>query len=170
MSMGVTQRSQKCLYSACPQLLQGVIGASQKCHCCYTPASFGANEMSQKCLIICAPREGFNIQTHVMPTTCQSFPNNLQGVILVAQQCQWRNAPTIFIWCQGKTAEMLLLLRTQGKGQDTFAEMPCNKRPSQPVTEANSRAQKCHQKDASQGKGQSFVAEMLLDVHPSQPV
>ena len=92
--------------------------------------------------------EGFNIQTHVMSTTCQSFPNNLQGAnkktqkclapvaptqfrpkadrrnsmqvapkgaSRVAQKCHHVPAPAIFIWCQGKTAEMLLLLRTKGR-------------------------------------------------------
>ena len=58
----------------------------------------------------------------------------------------------------------------QGKGHSMASEMLFDIRPSQPVTEANSRAQKCHQKDASQGKGQSVFAEMPYKNHPSQPV
>ena len=49
--------------------------------------------------------EGFNIQTHVMSTTCQSFPNNLQGVKSQAQKCQSASAPAKFLG-QRKNAEM----------------------------------------------------------------
>ena len=61
--------------------------------------------------------EGFNIQTHAMSTKCQSFPNNLQGVRMRTQQCQRCRAPASFIWCRGKSAEMLLLLRTKGRAK-----------------------------------------------------
>jgi len=33
------------------------------------------------------------------------------------QKCHVRCAPDIFIWCQGKIAEMLLLLRTKGRAK-----------------------------------------------------
>ena len=69
----------------------------------------------------------------------------------------------------------------QGKGQDIFAEMPCNKRPSQPVTGGHSRsaempsrprphliwviydAQKCHSSDYPITRGHPADAEMSLN-------
>ena len=60
-------------------------------------------------------REGFNIQTQVMSTKCQSFPNNLQGAIEATQKCYGVCAPTIFIWCRDYLAEMPLLKRTKGR-------------------------------------------------------
>jgi len=62
-------------------------------------------------------REGFNIQTHVMSTKCQSFPNNLQGAIEATQKCHRVCAPTSFIWCRDYLAEMPLLTRTKGRVQ-----------------------------------------------------
>lgn len=169
MSMGrVIDSSQKChTKHTLPTIYRGSSTARRNAKRSSPPTSFWARRDTQKCHSACAQREGFNIQTHVMSTTCQSFPNNLQGVNLgsqkcrriyapakflgqrknaemsfhtyprgankSAQKCHFLIAPAIFIWCQGKIAEVLLPLRTKGKGQ-------------------------------------SFVAEMLLDVHPSQPV
>ena len=62
-------------------------------------------------------REGFNIQTHIMSTICQSFPNNLQGAIEATQKCHRVCAPTSFIWCRDYLAEMPLLTRTKGRAK-----------------------------------------------------
>ena len=61
--------------------------------------------------------EGFNIQTQVMSTKCQSFPNNLQGAKRTSQKCHHVHAPASFIWCRDYLAEMPLLTRTKGRVQ-----------------------------------------------------
>jgi hypothetical protein len=45
-----------------------------------------------------------------------------------------KSAPQPIIWCHNPYAEMLLKVRTQGKGQVDIAEMPTLLHPSQPIT------------------------------------
>ncbi len=60
--------------------------------------------------------------------------------------------------------------RQLGEGHDTFAEMPYNKRPSQPVLESQGSNAEMPMRDRSQGKGQGVYAERSILIHPSPPV
>ena len=63
-----------------------------------------------------------------------SYEQHPEGATLFTQKCHSALAPASFIWCQGKIAEVLLPLRTKGKGQSFVAEMLLDVHPSQPVT------------------------------------
>jgi len=64
-----------------------------------------------------------------------ALPNQLQGAKKSTQKCQYLFAPASF-WVK-RLAQKCRHLSTQGKGQDIFAEMPCNKRPSQKLQGAS---------------------------------
>jgi len=89
-------------------------------------------------------REGFNIQTQVMSTKCQSFPNKLQGVRGRTQKCHTERTPDSFIWCQGKIAEMLLLLRTKGRAKIFLQKCHVTNALPNQLQGFNAQSQKCH--------------------------
>jgi len=112
----------------------GVSSSSQKCQVGHTPISYRGSSVSRSNAITIAPppvlepvlerrnakelthqREGFNIQTQVMSTKCQSFPNNLQGAIEATQKCYGVCAPTIFIWSLKGCAETPQHHRSKGR-------------------------------------------------------
>ena len=146
MSMGKdNENPQQCrLDMLLSHQLQGVRGRTQKCHTKRTPESFGARTQMQQCQKCPAPREGFNIQTQVMSTKCQSFPNNLQGAIEATQKCHRVCAPDSFIWCQGKIAEMLLLLRTKGRAKIFLQKCHVTNALPNQLQGFNAQSQKCH--------------------------
>jgi len=74
-------------------MLQGVTSAAQKCQKTGTPNFFGVTK---------APR---------------TAPSALhpKGAIMPMQQCQFYDAPTIFIWCQCEIAEMSPQKRIKGR-------------------------------------------------------
>jgi len=127
-----------------PRKLQGAKGDPQQCHSSFAPASFGASFRAQKCQGINAPREGFNIQTQVMSTKCQSFPNNLQGAIEATQKCYGVCAPTSFIWCRDYLAEMPLLTRTKGRAKILLQKCHVTNALPNQLQGFNAQSQKCH--------------------------
>jgi len=88
--------------------------------------------------------EGFNIQTHVMSTKCQSFPNNLQGAIEATQKCHRVCAPTSFIWCRDYLAEMPLLTRTKGRAKILLQKCHVTNALPNQLQGFNAQSQKCH--------------------------
>ena len=100
-----------------------------------------------------------------------------------------KSAPQPITWCHNPYAEMLLKVRTQGKGQVNVAEMPTLLHPSQPITGGHRKHAEMPQlarphqflwcqadgaempwTNRAKGKGHLGNAKMPRIVHPSQPI
>ena len=73
-----------------------------------------------------------------------TLPNFLQGATERAQQCQTKNAPTIFIWCRDYLAEMPLLTRTKGRAKILLQKCHVTKALPNQLQGFNAQSQKCH--------------------------
>lgn len=100
-----------------------------------------------------------------------------------------KSAPQPITWCHNPYAEMLLKVRTQGKGQVNIAEMPTLLHPSRSTTGGQRKhaempqvarphqfylvpSKRCRNavENSRQGKGHFMSAEMLSPSRPSQPI
>jgi hypothetical protein len=111
------------------------------------------------------------------------------GVTHHTQKFQEPVTPKLITWCHIGYAEMLLKVRTKGKGQVDIAEIPTLLHPSQPITgghRQNAEMPLCYRphqftrcqivhaemllKVRTKGKGQRHNTEMSIDCRPSQPI
>jgi hypothetical protein len=90
--------------------------------------------------------------------TMNAFPNFLQGATERAQQCQTKNAPTIFIWCRDYLAEMPLLTRTKGRAKILLQKCHVTKALPNQLQGFNAQSQKCHNAHNPR-KGATFASQ-----------
>jgi len=103
-------------------------------------------------------REGFNIQTQVMSTKCQSFPNNLQGAIEATQKCYGVCAPTIFIWSLKGCAETPQHHRSKGRAKILLQKCHVTNAFPNQLQGFNAQSQKCHNAHNPR-KGATFASQ-----------
>jgi hypothetical protein len=112
MSLGATIQSQQCRAQHAPNFLQGAIQAAQKCQGIDAPEIFiWVKRLAQQCRHLSTQGKGYVVGAE-MPTQ----PHPSQPVTGGHHRCAempYRLHPRQF-WCQGESAEMLLLMRTKG--------------------------------------------------------
>lgn len=93
-------------------MLQGVNRHTHKCHKAFAPNFFGGSGVYCRNAIISAPPNLYRVTE--APRTAPSALHP-KGAIMPMQQCQFYDAPTIFIWCQCEIAEMSPQKRIKGR-------------------------------------------------------
>ena len=143
MSMERVNRcSQKCLTRiTLSNQLQGATFFTQKCHSALAPASFGASFRAQKCHGINASKGRVQHPDASYVNHMSILPEQFTG----GQSCRAEMSPCPRphqVWAESRPKKFHAS-SAQGKGQDMFAEMSCNKRLSQPVKGVIVKTQKC---------------------------
>ena len=112
----------------------GVKAYAQKCPDVHAPTSFyGAMRGLHKCQLNGAPLGGSQYQATEMLIEGRS-PQLITGGHRQLAEMPLYLRPHQFTGCQIVHAEMLLKVRTQGKGQVNVAEMPTLLHPSRSIT------------------------------------
>jgi hypothetical protein len=100
----------------------GVKCAAQQCHHAFTPDSFTGGQVDTAEMPSGMHPQQFLGQRKNAEMSFHTYP---RGANHDTQKCYVRCAPDIFIWCQGKTAEMLLPLHTKGRVNATLQKCQC---------------------------------------------
>lgn len=128
----MSQKCQPCY--TLPNQSQGANGNAQKCHSLLAPTSFyGAAQGPQKCQPVGAPLGGSQYWPTEMSLEGRSPQPITGGQIYHAEMPRWLR-PHQFTGCHIGYAEMLLKVRTKGKGHLRDAKMPRSGRPSRSIT------------------------------------
>ena len=123
--------------------LQGVSPSSQRCQTWNAPTSFGAIRTLQQCRNRNAPRGRIQHPDACYVNHMSILPEQFTGGQLCHAEMPSSIRPHHFYLVPMRDRRNVSSETHQGKGQDMFAEMPCNKRPSQPVKGVMVKTQKC---------------------------
>ena len=114
--------------------LQGVIDCTQKCQTIFAPNKFLGQKRHTEMPQCLRPKGRIQHPDACYVNHMSILPEQFTGGQLSSAGMPKKCHPRQFYLVPRQDRRNAITVAHQGKGQDIFAEMPCNKRPFQPVT------------------------------------